>query len=78
MSSNKIIIIDKDELLSKELTAEVMNHYFVDISKNLIMKDNTDSNIRHLLKNVLFENHVSFKMIGKKNTDNGEFRFHPI
>ena len=33
MSSNKIIIIDKDELLSKELTAEVMNHYFVDISK---------------------------------------------
>ena len=55
-----------------------MNHYFVDISKNLNMKDNTDSNIRHLLKNVLFENHVSFKMIRKKNTDNGEFRFHPI
>ena len=40
--------------------------------------DNTGSNIRHSLKNVLFEDHVSVKIIRQKNTDNGEFRFQPI
>ena len=37
--------------------------------------DNTGSNIRHSLKNVLFEDHVSVKTIREKNMDNGEFRF---
>ena len=34
MNSNKMMIIEKDKLLSEEGSiAEVMNNYFVDISK---------------------------------------------
>ena len=79
-------IIEKDKLLSEERSiAEVMNNYFVDISKSLNLKDSSESNvdnigsnIRHSLKNVLFEDHVSVKIIREKNKDNGEFRFQPI
>ena len=75
------MIIEKDKLLSEERSiAEVMNNYFADTSKSLNLKDsfepkvdNTGSNIRHSLKNVLFEDHVSVKIIREKNTDNGEF-----
>ena len=59
-------------------------NYFVDISKSLNLKDSSESNvdnigrnIRHTLKNILFEDYVSVKTIRKKNTDNGEFRFQP-
>ena len=65
--------------------AEVMNNYFVDISRSLNLKDssesnldNTGSNIRHSLKYVLFEDHLSVEIIREKNTDNGEFRFKPV
>ena len=86
MNSNKMMIIEKDKLLSEENSiAEVMDNYFVDISKSLNLKDSSESNvdnpgskIRHSLKNVLFEDHVSVKIIREKNTDIGEFRFQPI
>ena len=86
MNSNKMMIIEKDKLLSEENSiAEVMDNYFVDISKSLNLKDSSESNvdnigsnIRHSLKNVLFEDHVSVKIIREKNKDNGEFRFQPI
>ena len=39
--------------------------------------DNTGSNCRHSLSNVLSEDHVSVKIIRRKNKDNGEFRFQP-
>ena len=86
MNSNKMMIIEKDKLLSEERSiAEVVNNYFADISKSLNLKDssesngeNTGSNIRHSLKNVLFEDHVTAKIIGQKNRDNGQFRFQPI
>ena len=59
-------------------------NYFVDISKSLSLKDSSESNVdnigsnvRHTLKNILFEHHVSVKTIREKNTDNGEFRFQP-
>ena len=49
-----------------------MNNYFVDVSKSLNLKDssesnvdNTGSNIRLSVKNVLFEDHVSVKKRGK-------------
>ena len=80
------MIIEKDKLLSEERSiAEVINNNFVDISKILNLKnssesnvDNTGSNIRHSLKNVLFEDHISVKIIQEKSTYNGEFRFQPI
>ena len=86
MNSNKMMIIEKDKSLSEERSiAEVMNNYFVDLSKSLNLKDsseskvdNTDSNIKDSLKNVLFEDHVSVKIIREKNTYNGTFRFQPI
>ena len=40
--------------------------------------DNTGSNIRHSLKYVLFEDHLSVEIIREKNTDNGEFHFKPV
>ena len=40
--------------------------------------DNTVSNCGHSLKNVLFEGHVSVKIIREKNANNGEFCFQPI
>ena len=53
-----------------------MNNYFVDISKSLNLKDSSESNvdnigsnIRHSLKNVLFEDHVSVTIIREKNAD---------
>ena len=62
-----------------------MNNYFVDISKNLNLKDssesnadNAGSNIRYSLKNVLFEDHVNVKIIREKNMDNGEVLSQPI
>ena len=86
MNSNKMMIIEKDKLLSEEESiAEVMNNYFVDVSKSLKLKDssesnvdNTGSNCGHSLNNVLFEDHVSVKTITEKNTSNGQFRFQPI
>ena len=92
MNSNKMMIIEKDKLLSeKRSIAEVMNNYFVhnnyfvDISKSLDLKDssvsNVDSagcNIRYSLKNVLSEDHASVKIIREKSADNGESRFQPI
>ena len=80
------MIIEKDKLLSEERSiAEVINNNFVDISKILNLKnssesnvDNTGSNIRHSLKNVLFEDHISVKIIKEKSKYNGEFRFQPI
>ena len=73
-------------MLSEERSIpEVMNNYFVDISKSLNLKDSSESNvdnigsnIRHSLKNVLFEDHVSVKIIRDKNKDIGEFRFQTI
>ena len=66
MNSNKMMIIEKDKLSEERFIAEVMNNYFVEISKSLNLKDSSESNvdnigsnIRHLLKNVLFEDHVS-------------------
>ena len=47
-----------------------------DSSKSNI--DNIGNNIRHSLKNVLFEDHVSVKIKREKNKDNREFRFQPI
>ena len=86
MNSNKMMIIDKDKLLSEEKSiTEVMSKYFVDISKSLNLKDSSESNldnignnIRHSVTNILFEDHVSVKIIREKNTDNGEFRCQPI
>ena len=80
------MIIEKDKLISEERSiAEVMNMYFVDISKRLNLKDssesnvdNTGSNVRPSFKNVLFENHASVKIIREKNKYNGEFCFQPI
>ena len=53
------MIIEKDKLLSEERSiAEVMNNYFIDISKNLNLKDSSESNannignIRHSLRNI--------------------------
>ena len=43
MNSNKMRIIEKDKLLSEERSiAEVMNNYFVDISKSLNLKDSSE------------------------------------
>ena len=85
MNSNKMMIIEKDKLSEERFIAEVMNNYFVEISKSLNLKDSSESNvdnigsnIRHLLKNVLFEDHVSVEIIREKNKVNGEFRFQPI
>ena len=59
INSNKMMIIEKDKLLSEERSiAEVMNNYFIDISKNLNLKDSSESNannignIRHSLRNI--------------------------
>ena len=81
-----MMIIEKDKLLSEERSiAEVMNNCFVDISKSLNLKDSSGSNvgnignsIRHSFENVLFEDHISVKIIRAKNKDNGEFCFQPI
>ena len=62
MNSNKLMIIEEDKLFSEERPiAEVVNNYFIDISKSLNLKDsseskvdNTGSNIRDSLKSVLF------------------------
>ena len=86
MKSNKMMIIEKDKLFSEERSiADVMNNYFVGISKSLNLKgssesnvDNIGSNIRHSLKNVLFEDDISVKIIREKNADNAELRFQPI
>ena len=67
MNSNKVMMIEEDKLLSEQSSiAEIMNNYFVDISKSLNLKDSSESNIgnigsniRHLFKNILLENHVS-------------------
>ena len=83
MNSNKMMIIEKYKLLSEErCIAEAMNKYFVGVSKSLNLKDcsqsnvdSTGSNIRHSFRNVLFEYHVSIKIIREENTDNEEFRF---
>ena len=71
--------------LEERSIAEVMNNYFVDVSKSLNLKDssesnadNTSSNIRLSFKNVLFEDHVSGQIMREENTDNGKFRYHPI
>lgn len=79
------IIIEKDNLSSEERSiAEVTNNYFLDILKSLSLKDssklivNNVGNIRHSFNNFYFKNHLSQKVIRKKTTDNGEFRFQPI
>ena len=77
MNSNKMMMIEKDKLLSEEGSiAEAMNNYFVAISKSLNLKDsseskvdNTGSNFGHSLNNVLLEDHVSVKIIREKNTE---------
>ena len=81
-----MMILEEDKLLSEEGSiAEVMNNYFVDISKSLNLKDFSESNMYnsgnnrgHSLNSVLFEDHVSVKIIREKNVDNGEFHFQPI
>ena len=86
VKSNKMMIIEKDKLFSEERSiADVMKNYFVGISKSLNLKgssesnvDNIGSNIRHSLKNVLFEDDISVKIIREKNADNAELRFQPI
>ena len=86
MNFNKMMILEEDKLLSEEGSiAEVMNNYFVDISKSLNLKDFSESNMYnsgnnrgHSLNSVLFEDHVSVKIIREKNVDNGEFHFQPI
>ena len=86
MNFNKTMITEKDKLLSEErFIAEVMNNYFVDISKSLNLKassesnvDNTGGYIGHSLKNVSLQDHISVKIIREKNRDNGEFGFQPI
>ena len=46
MNSNKMMIIEKDKLLSEESSnAEVINNYFVDIKKSLNLKDSSESNV---------------------------------
>ena len=86
MNSNKMMIIEKSKLLSEERSiAEVMNKYFVGVSKSLNLKDcsqsnvdSTGSNIRHSFRNVLFEYHVSIKIIREENTDNEELIYYLI
>ena len=86
MNFNKMMIFEEDKLLSEEGSiAEVMNNYFVDISKSLNLKDFSESNMYnsgnnrgHSLNSVLFEDHVSVKIMREKNVDNGEFHFLPI
>ena len=81
-----MMIIEKDKLLSAEGSiVEVMNSCFVDIWKSLDLKDFSESNVDktgsncgNSLNNVLFEDHLSVKIIREKNTDNAEFRFQPI
>ena len=81
MNSKKMITNEKEKLLTEERPiAEGLNNYFVDISKSLNLKDssvsnvdNTGSNRRHSRKNVLFEDHVSVKIIREKNTDNEDY-----
>ena len=81
MNSKKMITIEKEKLVTEERPiAEGLNNYFVDISKSLNLKDssvsnvdNTGSNRRHSRKNVLFEDHVSVKIIREKNTDNEDY-----
>ena len=66
--------------------AEIMNNYFVNMTKTLNLKDflesnvdNIGSNIMHSFKNVSIENHESVvKIIKEKNTDNGQFHFQPV
>ena len=74
MNFNKMMILEEDKLLSEEGSiAEVMNNYFVDISKSLNLKDFSESNMYnsgnnrgHSLNSVLFEDHVSVKIIREK------------
>ena len=80
-----MMIIEKDKLLSEEMSiAEVMNNYFIDISKNLNLKDTSESNannignIRHSLRNIWYEDHISVKKIREKIEDSGDFRFQQI
>ena len=52
MNSNKMMIIEKDKLLSEEgSVAEVMNNYVVDISKSQNLKDTPESNVDNTLSN---------------------------
>ena len=86
MNFNKMMILEEDRLLSEEGSiAEVMNNYFVDVSKSLNLKEFSESNMYnsgnnrgHSLNSVLFEDHVNVKIIREKNVDNGEFHFQPI
>ena len=40
--------------------------------------DNTGSNIRHSLQNILFKDHLSVKIIREKNTENRKLHLQPI
>ena len=49
-----MIIIEKDKLLSEERSmTEVMNNYFVDISKTLNLKDSSESNVDNIGSNLM-------------------------
>ena len=86
MNSKKMITIEMEKLLTEERAiAEGLKNYFVDISKSLNLKDSSESNVdntgsnrRHSHKNILFEDHVSVKIIREENTDNEELRFQPV
>ena len=53
MNSNKMMIIEKNKLLSeKRSIAEFMNKYFVDISKGLNLKDCSETNVDNTGSNI--------------------------
>ena len=85
LNSNKMMIVRRINCyqrkgLSRRLWTTISLIYqkslnLVDSSESNV--DNTGSNCRHSLSNVLSEHHVSVKIIRKKKKDNGEFRFQP-
>ena len=49
--SNKIILFEKDKIIDKNV-AEIMNNYFINITKTLTIKSIKNSNINDIMESL--------------------------
>ena len=51
LMSNKIILFEKDKIIDKNV-AEIMNNYFINITKTLTIKSIKNSNINDIMESL--------------------------